>query len=912
MTQDRSETPGQEDEFSLWLAACDERLVAGEAARALDQVGVPEALRLELEREVAWCQLVRRIWPHAAPGDRDPKADLPHDRPASPGPSAGELGRFLLRDELGRGSFGVVYLAYDPRLRREVALKVPRAEALVTPELRARFRHEAMAAAGLDHPNIVPVYEAGEEGSVCFIASAYCPGMTLAAWLRRRSGPVPFRVAAALLATLADAVDHAHRRGVLHRDLKPSNVMLEMPAAGVVESASDGSKLVPRITDFGLAKLVDAEPGAAGATQSGVIVGSPSYMAPEQAEGHAGAVGPGADIYSLGVILYEVLTGRPPFQEDSALETLVLVRTQDPLSPSRLRPRLPRDLETICLKCLRRQPQARYPTARALADDLRRFLAAEPIRARPTPAWERAIKWVRRHPALSALAGAACVAAVAVAVVIGVSNVRLQRERDRAEARRLEAVANLRKAREAVDRMLTRVSEVQLKELPQVEPVQRALLEDAQEFYRDFVRQAHDDPEVLLEASQAYRRLGERYATLHWSDEAERCFDEAFALQKKLAAAFPGVPVYRRELAQSYRALSGIWEDVGRQSEAVDALERSFALLDELAAADPSEPGYRNDRAATFAARGQLRGERLGQPREAGADFRKAIDLWDELAVRFPAVLDYSKCAATCRYNLACSMVDDGRLDEAESVLGQVLGYWERMAAGDASNANYRSKMALTLGDLGDVLEKTGRKPEAEQALRRSADLRSMLTKDRPTEPWHFIQLGSMLTRLAKLAALRGDLPAVRRLEEQALSSKRAGLALAPRNPDNLHFQSATTSHAALIETLIGLHEHDDAARAIGELLSFSPDSGPQCFRAGSLLAQCVPLAAADARLTEGRRNELAKTYADRAVELLRKAKERGKQDIEALKSDHGFDGIRSRADFRELLATSVAPVSSH
>ncbi len=256
-----------------------------------------------------------------------------------------------------------------------------------------------MAAAGLDHPNIVPVYEAGEEGSVCFIASAYCPGMTLAAWLRRRSGPVPFRVAAALLATLADAVDHAHRRGVLHRDLKPSNVMLEMPAAGVVESASDGSKLVPRITDFGLAKLVDAEPGAAGATQSGVIVGSPSYMAPEQAEGHAGAVGPGADIYSLGVILYEVLTGRPPFQEDSALETLVLVRTQDPLSPSRLRPRLPRDLETICLKCLRRQPQARYPTARALADDLRRFLAAEPIRARPTPAWERAIKWVRRHPA---------------------------------------------------------------------------------------------------------------------------------------------------------------------------------------------------------------------------------------------------------------------------------------------------------------------------------------------------------------------------------------------------------------------------------------------------------------------------------------------------------------------------------
>jgi hypothetical protein len=158
VTRDQTETPGQEDEFALWLAACDERLVAGDAARALDQSGVPEALRPELEREVAWCQKVRRIWRHAAPGERGHEADLPHDRPASPGASPGGLGRFLLRDELGRGSFGVVFLAYDPPLRREVALKVPRADVLVTPELRARFRHEAMAAAGLDHPNIVPVY----------------------------------------------------------------------------------------------------------------------------------------------------------------------------------------------------------------------------------------------------------------------------------------------------------------------------------------------------------------------------------------------------------------------------------------------------------------------------------------------------------------------------------------------------------------------------------------------------------------------------------------------------------------------------------------------------------------------------------------------------------------------------------
>jgi tetratricopeptide (TPR) repeat protein len=310
--------------------------------------------------------------------------------------------------------------------------------------------------------------------------------------------------------------------------------------------------------------------------------------------------------------------------------------------------------------------------------------------------------------------------------------------------------------------------------------------------------------------------------------------------------------------------------------------------------------------------RGLLRAQHLGQPREAGADFRKAVELCDDLAARFPAVQGYAVRAANDRYNLACSMVDDGRLDEAENVLRQVLGLWEKMAERDPSVGDYRSKIALILGDLGDVLEKTGRKPEAEEAFRRSGDFRSALTKFHPTIPWHFIQLGSVLTRLAKLAALRGDLPAARKLEERAIAATRAGLALAPRNPDNLQSQQATTTQAALIDTLIGLREYEDAARAIADLHSFFPDSGPLCFRAGSLLARCVPLATADTRLTDARRNELAENYAGRAVALLREAKKRGHQDIEVLKSDHGFDGIRSRADFRELLAGRATPAAKH
>ena len=322
----------------------------------------------------------------------------------------------MIRRELGRGAFGIVYLAHDPSLRREVALKVPRGEAL-SPDLRARFRNDALAAAGLDHPNIVPVYESGEAGSTCFIASAYCPGVTLAAWLRGRARPVPPRTAAALLATLADAVAHAHRRGVLHRDLKPSNVLLEMPRApaGEPRGDDDGCGLVPRVTDFGLAKLVgdgSAANPTLNPTQNGVLMGTPRYMAPEQTEGKPGAIGPAADVYSLGVILYEVLTGRPPFQGDSVLDTLVLVRTQDPLAPSKLAPRSRARPGNNLPEMPPKAAGGAYGKADELAEDLRRFLAAEPIRARPTPAHERAAKWVRRHPAVATLAGAGTLAAI--------------------------------------------------------------------------------------------------------------------------------------------------------------------------------------------------------------------------------------------------------------------------------------------------------------------------------------------------------------------------------------------------------------------------------------------------------------------------------------------------------------------
>jgi eukaryotic-like serine/threonine-protein kinase len=280
-----------------------------------------------------------------------------------------QIDGYELLEEIGRGAMGVVYKAWDPRLKRFVALKVMLGGEYASPTELTRFRSEAQAAAGLSHRNIVPVYQVGTEGGRPYFCMNFVEGTTLAAKVRQ--GPLPPREAARLLALIARAVDHAHQRGILHRDLKPSNVLI------------DGDDQ-PLVTDFGLAKRTRPEAGVSteGLTQTGAIVGTPSYMAPEQAAADTGAVGPASDVYSLGAILYELLTGRPPFQAASAVEVLLLVRSEEAVRPRLLNSRIDPDLELICLKCLEKRPEHRYATAGQLADDLDAFLGGEPVSAR--------------------------------------------------------------------------------------------------------------------------------------------------------------------------------------------------------------------------------------------------------------------------------------------------------------------------------------------------------------------------------------------------------------------------------------------------------------------------------------------------------------------------------------------------
>jgi serine/threonine-protein kinase len=288
---------------------------------------------------------------------------------------------YEVEDVLGHGGMGVVFRARHVRLGRLVALKMTLAGSYAGARERERFRCEAEAVAALRHANIVQIYDVGDCAGRPYFTMELLDGGSLA---QRLTGtPQPARQAAALLATLADAMNAAHQGRIVHRDLKPANILF----------TPEGT---PKVTDFGLARRLE---GGTGLTVSGVLLGTPSYMAPEQARGQSRAVGPAVDIYALGAILYELLTGRPPFRAETPAETVRQVVDQEPVPPARLNAKVPRDLETVCLKCLQKEPNGRYASAAALGDDLRRFEQGRPIRARPLGLAARLGRWSRRNPA---------------------------------------------------------------------------------------------------------------------------------------------------------------------------------------------------------------------------------------------------------------------------------------------------------------------------------------------------------------------------------------------------------------------------------------------------------------------------------------------------------------------------------
>jgi serine/threonine-protein kinase len=341
------------------------------------------------------------IVPHG-PGSASGSAGSPAGEVRGAGLAPGTENLEIL-ERLGEGGMGVVYRARQPMMDRVVALKIIHSRAHADSRQRARFQTEIKAIARLSHPHFVQIYEIGERDGLPYFLMEYVGGGNLARKLT--GGPLPWRQSAQLVETLARAMAFAHAQGIVHRDLKPSNILLTL----------DGQ---PKISDFGLAKISSAED--AGLSIGGEVIGTPSYMAPEQAEGHAAA--PANDVFSLGATLYEMLTGRPPFRGKTVYGTLLQVMHQDAAPPGRLRSRLPRELETICLKCLAKEPQRRYASCTDLAEDLHAFLSGEPIRARRAPAWESWIRELYRKPGRAILLGALAVAGACLLLGVGRSN----------------------------------------------------------------------------------------------------------------------------------------------------------------------------------------------------------------------------------------------------------------------------------------------------------------------------------------------------------------------------------------------------------------------------------------------------------------------------------------------------------
>jgi WD40 repeat protein len=451
-----SDDEQREDLLIGLLADYDEALAAHCSTETVDST----AAELDPQTAAEWTELKRCV---TRLEQMRRGSGLPNLSPATPTPDRPEVsphtprrvGRFILERELGRGGLGIVYLAHDPRLGRKVALKIPRLDALWNEELQRRFVREAEAAARLDHPHLVSLHEVGEDGGICYLAMEYRPGPTLTEWLRKRSEPVPCREAAEIVLKLAEGVEHAHSRGVLHRDIKPSNVLLDIDG----DATACSGRWSPKLTDFGMTKLLEQKRGDT--TRSGAVLGTLAYMAPEQIEGRVDMLDVGTDVYGLGALLYELLTGAAPHGGQTDLDTLRNLIANEPLPPRKLRRDVPRDLEAITIKCLAKKPAARYATAHELAADLRRFRDGRPTEARPVSLASCAIRWVRRRPAIAALW---LVSAAAISTIAAINAWRIeevttaqtlvQHESQRADhetaaKRRLLYASQMRRAQEA-------------------------------------------------------------------------------------------------------------------------------------------------------------------------------------------------------------------------------------------------------------------------------------------------------------------------------------------------------------------------------------------------------------------------------------------------------------------------------
>jgi eukaryotic-like serine/threonine-protein kinase len=658
-------------------------------------------------------------------------------------------GKYKLLQEVGEGGMGSVFMADQLHpVKRRVAVKVIRA-GMDSKSVLARFEAERQALALMDHPNIARVLDAGTtDAGGPFFVMELVKGIPLTQFCDEHRLPVLDRLN--LFMQICSAVQHAHQKGIIHRDLKPTNILVE----------SHDGKPVPKVIDFGLAKATGGMPLTEHTlfTALGTVAGTPLYMAPEQAAFNAIDVDTRADIYALGVILHELLTGTTPIERETFKtaafdEMLRVIREQDPPTPSsrlsnsetkanvaavrQMEPaKLGRfvrgELDWIVMKALAKERDRRYESATAFAKDIERFLNHEAVAAGPPTVRYKLQKFIRRN---KGLLSATALVAIVLVVGTGVSiwqAVRATRAKTDADGQRVRAEKNFGRAMGAVDQMLTRVGEKRLAMVPQMEDERQKLLQDALHFYQDFLADEGDDPRVRQEVARAHQRIGRVHQLLGQGDQAKQSYDQALDLQRILIDRFPNRPEYRRDQAVTYRGLGGLLRGAGRTGAAEAAYRQAIELLKPLADEYSEATDYLRDLGTTYDSLGQLYQETGRLEPEAAKALQGALAIRQQLADSHSETADFQIDLARSHVRLGLLYRDQGEKLKSQQSLNAAQDFWKALISQNGNVPEYRNELARVDELRGALHREAGEVDPAETALRSALSIRSKLADEHP------------------------------------------------------------------------------------------------------------------------------------------------------------------------------------
>jgi serine/threonine protein kinase/tetratricopeptide (TPR) repeat protein len=920
-----------------------------------------------------------------------------------------QIGPYKLLEQIGEGGMGLVFMAEQAQpIRRRVALKILK-PGMDTRQVIARFEAERQALALMDHPNIAKVLDGGETsgGRPDFVMDLVNGVPITDCFDQSQLTP---RERLELFVSVCQAVQHAHQKGIIHRDIKPTNVLV---------TVQDGAALV-KVIDFGIAKALGQQlTDKTLFTGFAQLIGSPLYMSPEQAALNNIDVDTRSDIYSLSVLLYELLTGTTPFEKERLSqadyeEIRRIIREEEPPKPStristlgqaattlstqrkgdprQLRQLLRGELDWIVMKCLEKDRSRRYETANDLAMDLQRYLEDQPVQACPPSAGYRLRKFVRRHKGKVAVAAAMLALVLAGTVASTWQALRATRAEQRTNEALTEVTAAQAQTRQALDALFEDVVQTMFTKRPQLGEKEKAFLRKVLAFYETFTEQSAESAEATFLGAKAYYNVAHLRALLGEHREAVAGYRQAEASLEQLAAEFPEAAEYRNKLAFTERNMGVELAKLGKLGDAETAFRGAIALRSKLADDFPEDlecrlhladdyndfatlrrlqhnyaeaeenfrhvlnikeklvaqagdvPRYRLEHSRALANLADLlrhqekyeeseklfrqalktQEEQIGKGPASARDrqwladiysglgvalaelkrlpeaetaFGRALEIRKKLADDFPAEFERRRELANETNNLASLRTLQGKHAAAEEPYRQALALRKAVVERAGPVPGYRHELAKSYDRVAWVLSLTGRPKEAKSEWRAALELWQKLAVELPQNPDFQAGLGRTLTNLTKLQNQRGELPAAADLLEKARTHHQAALDKRPKDPD--FRESYRDFLEALAQNRLGLADHGKVATTADELARFGFEPAKDTYSAACLLARCVTLADKDASLPEAKRKELAQSYMQQVVAMLRQAVTHGFKDVASLNMDADLEPLRPTEEFR-------------